>query len=159
MNLDDWFAPWRPNIHPVEPWTINAVDTGTPYIKIKENKEMELLNIYFEKKRDLVYKKYEIKAEKIKAKNEEYKELTEIMHKYKDNDCVSIYVSSNYPLGKELDAELKKVFDDKNNELQKLSDLKIEIEAQLELCETYEQKMNMLKTYQIVKDNGVLNIQ
>lgn len=159
MNFEELIGECRLNINPVEPWTMRAVDTETPYIKIKENKEMELLNIYFEKKRDLVYKKYEIKAEKIKVKNEEYKEITEMMRKYKDNDCVSIYVSSNYPLGKELDAELKKVCEDKNNELQKLSDLKTEISAQLELCETYEQKMNILKTYQIVKDNGVLNIQ
>lgn len=35
-----------------------------------------------------------------------------------------------------------------------INNLKSEIEAQLELCETYEQKINVLKTYKVLDEAG-----
>jgi hypothetical protein len=54
--------------------------------------------------------------------------------------------------------EMNKCNNDYRIQREKLSSLKYEIKAQLDICETYEQKMNVLKIYNVVDEKGKLNV-
>lgn len=45
----------------------------------------------------------------------------------------------------------------RRDELKKLEEFVYEVHAQLSMCETYEQKQNILRTYKIIKENGKVN--
>ena len=131
-------------------------DTSINYYK-KENKEMELLEIYFEEKQRQLEIKRDAKCDKIKLKDPIIRDLEALAKKYKDVKGLSIFANYEYQFSKEIYAELDKC--DKDYKLQKgeLIGLKKEIIAQLDLCETYEQKQAILKAYGVVDEQGKLN--
>lgn len=128
------------------------------YIKIKEEKkEMELLNIYFnEKIKQLEIEHYK-KQDKIETKDPIIKEVYTLAKKYKDVKGLSIFPNCEYQFSKEILEELNKCDKDYRIQREKLSSLEYEIRVQLDICETYEQKMNVLKAYGVVDEQGKLN--
>ena len=140
VNVDEWkFIP-----APVEfcdDWNVKG-----------ENK-MKLLEIYEDKQIEKIYNEYATKIEKNRATDPRYKEILDFKKKFEKD--VVIY-DDQYPFNE--------VIVRKENDLSKQRQMAIdglyqtmrEVRAQLELCETYEQKMVMLRSYNIVDENGVL---
>ena len=130
----------------------------TPYIKTeKEKKEMELLDIYFNEKQKEISEKYNEKGIKIKCKDPVYKELTDIAKKYKGVRGVICYAGCDFEYNDEIRKALVKNDRDCDVQLDAMYDLKKEIVAQLDICETYEQKMSVLKAYGVINEQGKLN--
>lgn len=137
-------------------WT---TDDFEPYIKIKEEKkEMELLKLYFKRKRDELEVKYHEKREKIKRKDVMYTEVMDLRKKYAHIAEFNIYVTNSYKFSTEIETEIIKNDREFDKKLDELYCQQREIEAQLDICETYEQKMNVLKIYNIVDEKGKLNV-
>jgi hypothetical protein len=130
--------------------------TSINYCK-KENKEMELLEIYFEEKQKQLEIKRDAKCDKIKLKDPIIRDLEALAKKYKDVKGLSIFANYEYQFSKEIYAELDKCEKDYKRQKGELIGLKKEIVAQLELCETYEQKQAILKAYGVVDEQGKLN--
>ena len=123
----------------------------------KENNEMELLNIYFDRKQKEVKEKHREKDIKIKSKDPIYKELNDIAKKYKDVRGVVCYTAYDFEFSDEIKNAIVKNDRDCDVQLDANYELKAEIIAQLDVCETYEQKMNILKSYGVIDENGILN--
>ena len=123
----------------------------------KENKEMELLEIYFEEKQRQLEIKHDAKCDKIKLKDPIIRELEALAEKYKNVKGLSIFANYEYQFSKEIYAELDKCENDYKRQKGELIGLKIEIVAQLDLCETYEQKQAILKAYGVIDEQGKLN--
>jgi hypothetical protein len=129
-----------------------------PYIKIKEEKkEMELLNIYFNEKIKQLEIEQDKKRDKIKTKDPIIKEVYALAKKYKDVKGLSIFPNYEYQFSQEILEEMNKCDREYRVQREKLSSLEYEIKAQLDICETYEQKMNVLKAYGVVDEQGKLN--
>lgn len=123
----------------------------------KENNEMELLNIYFDRKQKEVKEKYKEKDVKIRCKDPVYKELHDIAKKYEGVRGVICHTGCDFEFSDEIKKAIVKNDRDYDAQLDANYELKAEITAQLEVCETYEQKMNVLKSYGVVNANGILN--
>lgn len=132
-----------------EPSPITTVEWDTYSSNIKEEKEnMELLNIFIDRKRELLTDQREIEFEDVRECNETYRKAKEL-----GND-VQFVGKFNQEILNDLD-EIAKRYEE---EIAKLSKFKKEVEAQLEICETYEQKIDILKVYNILDNKGRLTI-
>lgn len=127
------------------------------YLKNEEKKEMELLNIYFDEKIKQLEIEHDKKRDKIKTKDPIIKEVYALANKYKDVKGLSIFPNYEYQFSQEILEEMNKCDKDYRIQREKLSSLEHEIKAQLDICETYEQKMNVLKAYGVVDEQGKLN--
>jgi hypothetical protein len=143
-------------------YAVNCVDdTIKPKIEIKENKKMniKLLDIYYEKESKKLHEKYENKAEKLRMQDLRYSTLKSIEAVVKTKEleeAVSVYPNS-IKLNDYIGQEIRKVYNElskKETELRMLCD---EINAQLEMCETYEQKQEILKRYKVINEKGTIN--
>lgn len=140
-------------------WACEFSTDGKPYIKIKEEKkEMELLSIYFNEKIKQLEIEHDKKCDKIKTKDPIIKEVYALAKKYKDVKGLSIFPNYEYQFSQEILEEMNKCDKDYRIQREKLSSLEYEIKAQLDICETYEQKMNVLKIYNVVDEKGKLNV-
>lgn len=139
-------------------WTCEFSTDCVPNIKIKEEKkEMELLDIYFNEKQREIRKKYNEKGVKIKCKDPVYKELTEIAKKYEGVRGVVCYAGCDFEYNDDIRKALVKNDRDCDVQIDAMYALKKEIIARLDICETYEQKTNVLKVYGVIDEQGKLN--
>lgn len=134
-----------------------SIDEILNKIEKKENKEMELLEIYFEEKQRQLEIKRDAKYDKIKLKDPVIRDLEALVEKYKDVKGISVCIKHEYQFSKEIYAELDKCEKDYKRQKGELIGLKKEIIAQLDLCETYEQKQAILKAYGVIDEQGKLN--
>ena len=138
--------------------TYNVGDFETFINKIEEEKkEMELLDIYFNEKIKQLEIEHDKKYDKIKTKDPIVKEVYALAKKYKDVKGLSIFPNYEYRFSKEILEEMNKCDNDYRIQREKLSSIEHEIKAQLDICETYEQKMNVLKAYGVIDEQGKLN--
>lgn len=138
--------------------TYNVDDFATIKNKYeKEKKEMKLLEIYFNEKIKQLEIEHDKKHDKIKTKDPIIKELDALAKKYKDVKGLSIFPNYEYQFSQEILEEMNKCDKDYRIQREKLSSLEHEIKAQLDICETYEQKMNVLKAYGVIDEQGKLN--
>lgn len=143
-------------------YAINCVDDSIkPKVEIKENKKMniKLLDIYYEKESKKLYKKYDNKAEKLRMQDLRYSTLKSIEAVVKTNgleEAISIYPDT-IKLDDDIMQEIRKVCDELNKKESELRRLCDEINAQLEMCETYEQKQEILKRYKVINEKGTIN--
>lgn len=142
-------------VKPLGSFTFNIKDFEELFEK--EKKEMELLNIYFDKKQKEIKEKYKEKDVKIRCKDPVYKELADIAKKHKDVRGVVCYAGCDFEFSDEIRKAIIKNDRDCDVQIDDMYALKKEIIAQLDICETYEQKMNVLKSYGVVNENGKLN--
>ena len=96
------------------------------------------------------------KSIKIKSKDPVYKELSDIAKKYDGVRGVVCYAGCDFEFSDEIKKALIKNDRDCDVQLNANYELKAEIIAQLTECETYEQKMNVLKAYGVVDAQGKL---
>lgn len=127
--------------------------------KGEENK-MEILDIYRTRKLEKLEKNMRKKDEIIKMCDKGYKYMTELannlMNNFNDDvrNCITISTACycfNDTILKLLDENRDKYFAEKN----KLNSLCDEIKAQLDMCETYDQKQDILYRYNVLKDGKI----
>ena len=133
------------------------IDPVEPKITIKkENKTMEILNLYNDIKRDEVRQKRKKELEKLKNSHPVIKAINEFRNSMKD--VKGLTFSYNYVFEKdaEFDAKIEKLNEKYDKKLAEIDAEFIEIRAMLTECETYEQKQNILKAYGVIDEHGKL---
>lgn len=129
---------------------------------LKGDFKMELLDIYMDRKLMKLEKDFCEKEENIKKQDKDYaflKDLiTNLMTIYSKNvqNCVTI-MTGDFKFSDEILLLLDSEHDKYLLEKRKLEDLVEEVMAQLKLCETYSQKENILKRYNVLTEDGKIN--
>ena len=129
--------------------------------RFKETKDMELLEIYKDKLMNTLEIKMSAKRERIKMKESVYKDLINYEKELKQlgnerlNACV-VFNFDEYEFTPQTKRAIDKLSRDICVEKQKINKLISEIRAQLDMCDTYEQKQNILKAYKVIDDQGKL---
>ena len=141
----------------------HSVNNKTSEIKtfnIGENKMNSIVEIYRDKKYEKMVEKNRKEIDKLKLADENYKVYKECVDK-----LLPIYEKTKQtfhditePL---LTEETLKKCAEWGHKLHidedKLNDEIDEINAQLSMCETYEQKQSVLKLYKVIDENGKIN--
>ena len=127
---------------------------------IKGENNMTILEIYKERRREKINKKYDDMENVIKQCDPRYKvwrECTNTLLKLYEED--KILANAFAPINLSDDTRKKLNDNDRlrTQDLRDLSDKLQEVQAQLSMCETYEQKQDILRTYKIIKENGKVN--
>lgn len=131
------------------------------YIIKGENKTMNnILDIYVDRKREKINKHYEQLIELTKLADERYAIFKDCANKldalYKEDGVITDHLVEPQ-LSEKTKKHLAKLVELRGEECRKLENLMREVYAQLSMCETYEQKQNVLNTYKILKANGKVN--
>ncbi len=120
-----------------------------------ENK-MELLKIYRDRKTDKLIEDADKARSKAWEKNSTYKTLKDLSEKTKTKaDYLFTFNFNTIP--DSVREEIDKIQKDREEKEIQLSRFVKEVEAQLKECETYEQKINILKAYEILDEKGKVN--
>ena len=128
-----------------------------------DNKTMknEILEIYEEKQLRKINKKYDDLEQSIKQTDERYKvwlECTTKLNKLYAEDKIVSFAHANIELSEDTKKKLRTmVYDKREEELRKFYSKKAEVNAQLSMCETYDQKQEILRRYNIINKNGKVN--
>ena len=129
--------------------------------------KMELLNIYQQRKQIKISEEFENKRKELRKKDTLYTKLLKLKEEYENrlsdehalrDDGYSIFSLNNYKAPKALMEEFNDLEREEDSAYSELSKLVEEVKAQLSICETYEQKMNILKVYGILTEEGKINI-
>lgn len=125
----------------------------------------DMINLYEERKLNEITKKFQNEFEKIKNSDERYVKwktsvdtLKELFEKDDNMDAFAqVCRLSAIKISNEVNEKLK-VFESKYHKArEELCKLVEEVKTQLKMCETYEQKQNVLKLYEIIDKEGKLN--
>ena len=133
------------------------------YIIKGDNKTMmnEILEIYEEKQLRKINKKYDDLEQLIKQTDERYKvwlECTTKLNKLYAEDKICTFAHANIELSEDTKKKLRTmVYEPREEELRKFYSKKAEVNAQLSMCETYDQKQEILRRYNIINKNGKVN--
>lgn len=122
----------------------------------KGDNEMKLLEIYRDRKMDNLFKEADEAQDKAWEKDNTYKTLKDLAEKTKTKDGY-LFTFNFDSMSDSLREEMDKIQKDRGEKVTKLNKLIDEVNAQLSECETYEQKMNVLKTYEILDEKGKVN--
>ena len=121
----------------------------------------EILEIYEEKQLRKINKKYDDLEQLIKQTDERYKvwlECTTTLNKLYAEDKIVSFAHANIELSEDTKKKLRTmVYDKREEELRKFYSKKAEVNAQLSMCETYDQKQEILRRYNIINKNGKVN--
>ena len=121
----------------------------------------EILKIYEEKQLRKINKKYDDLEQSIKQTDERYKvwlECTTTLDKLYAEDKIVSFAHANIELSEDTKKKLRTmVYDKREEELRKFYSKKAEVNAQLSMCETYDQKQEILRRYNIINKNGKVN--
>lgn len=131
---------------------------NTPGFKELYDKEniMKLLEIYRDRKMDKLFRDADKAQDKAWGKNSTYKALKDLSEKTKTKDGY-LFTFNFGIMPDSVREEIDKIQKDKEEKEVRLNRLINEVNAQLQECETYEQKMNVLKTYEILDEKGKVN--
>ena len=117
---------------------------------------MKLLEIYRDRKIDKLFKDMDTAQDKAWEKNSTYKTLKDLAEKTKTKDGYLFNFNFIF-MPDSVREEIDKIHKDKEEKEIQLNRLINEVEAQLAECETYEQKINVLKAYEILDEKGRVN--
>lgn len=127
----------------------------------KQNMMSGILEIYKERRMGKINKKYDDMEEAIKQSDPRYKMWKECVDKlselYKEDRVLTTEHFAPIKLSNECLEKLNENHNMRCKEFSDLSDKVNEVQAQLSMCETYEQKQDILRTYKIIKENGKVN--
>lgn len=126
----------------------------------KQNMMSGILEIYKERRREKINKKYDDMENAIKQCDPRYKvwrECTNTLLKLYEEDKILANAFAPINLSDETRKKLNAIYNTREEELKDLSDKLNEVQAQLSMCETYEQKQDILRIYKIIKENGRVN--
>lgn len=120
-----------------------------------ENK-MKLLEIYRDRKTDKLFEDADKTQSKAWEKDTTYKALKDLSEKTKTKDGYLFTFDFAF-MPDSVREEIDKIQKDREEKEIQLNRLINEVEAQLAECETYEQKINVLKAYEILDEKGKVN--
>jgi hypothetical protein len=127
----------------------------------KQNMMTGILSIYEEKQSRKINKKYDDLEQSIKLTDERYKTwlecTTTLTNLYKED---KVFMCEQFPsiqLSKETLAKLHTLYDTREEDLRKLCEKRREVQSQLDMCDTYDQKQEILRRYNIINKNGKVN--
>lgn len=118
----------------------------------KEENTMELLKIYIDRKIKEIKEESGTKKLEI-VKDDEIDKKVKALKDELNEQYNGIYVDINvvcYEYTKETKEQLKLVDEQEKAAIKEFDEKMAEVEAQLKLCETYEQKMDILASYSII---------
>ena len=121
----------------------------------------EILEIYEDRQLSKINKKYDDLEQSIKQTDERYKvwlECTTTLNKLYAEDNFLGFAHAPINLSEDTKKKLRTiVYDKREEELRKFYSKKAEVNAQLSMCETYDQKQEILRRYNIINKNGKVN--
>lgn len=120
----------------------------------KQKEKNEMLSIYGMKQHDHITNHASTKRKEIFNENKDLKTLLDLIKKYK----ISLYIDPMDFMNEDQKTRLLEIDNQEKQEYDKLDDLLCEVKAQLDMCETYEQKQNIYKLYNIINEEGTLNV-
>lgn len=150
------------------------IDTGMFVVSTKFNiteiddiikGDNDMIKLYEERKLNEITKKFQKEFEKIKNSDERYVKwktsLDTLKELFEQDDNMDAFAQvcrlSAIKISNEVNEKVK-VFESKYHTARdELFELVEEVKTQLKMCETYEQKQNVLKLYEIIDKEGKLN--
>ena len=118
----------------------------------KEGKEMDLLKIYIARKVKEIKEEYKAKRLEITKDDEIAKKVqtlrTELNNQYNGKYIDINIVASDYTVDTKV--QLKLIDEAENAAIKEFDERMAEVEAQIEICETYEQRIDILTSYNII---------
>lgn len=125
---------------------------------IKEEKEMlDLVVIYKKRKEAQIEDNARIAKDKALDKDPTIKALKDLQAKSKRSDGSDVFTYALCDTPDSLEKEYEKITENAVKETRELNALIDEVNAQLGLCETYDQKISVLKGYGILDESGRIN--
>ena len=126
-----------------------------------DNKTMNnILDIYGDRKREKINKHYEQLMEQTKLADERYVIFKDCSNKldklYKEDGIITNYLVEPR-LAEKTKKRLEELAELREEEYWKLNNKIKEVDAQLSMCETYDQKQEILRRYNIINKNGKVN--
>ena len=126
-----------------------------------DNKTMNnILDIYGDRKREKINKHYEQLMEQTKLADERYVIFKDCSNKldklYKEDGIITNYLVEPR-LTEKTKKHLEELAELREEEYCKLDNKIKEVVAQLSMCETYDQKQEILRRYNIINKNGKVN--
>lgn len=130
--------------------------------KVKEEKEMNILEIYKERKIKTLEKEFS-EAKKVAIEEDEIQkiiiEMTNQVNTILENeDSDTRYESHPNLYTSKTEAKLNKLNDKYHEQIEELRSTLEEIRALFELTDDYNERIKILKRYDIINKNGKLNI-
>ena len=126
-----------------------------------DNKTMNnILDIYGDRKREKINKHYEQLMEQTKLADERYVIFKDCSNKldklYKEDGIITNHLVEPR-LAEKTKKHLEELAELREEEYCKLNNKIKEVNAQLSMCETYDQKQEILRRYNIINKNGKVN--
>ena len=126
-----------------------------------DNKTMNnILDIYGDRKREKINKHYEQLMEQTKLADERYVIFKDCSNKldklYKEDGIITNHLVEPR-LAEKTKKHLEELAELREEEYCKLDNKIKEVNAQFSMCETYEQKQEILRRYNIINKNGKVN--
>ena len=142
----------------VKKQTQTQIQTQTQTNTIKEEKGMlDLVKIYKERKEAQIKNNARIAKDKALDKDPTIKALKDLQAKSKRSDGSDVFTYALCDTSDSLEKEYEKITENAVKETRELNALIDEVNAQLGLCETYDQKIAILKGYGILDESGRIN--
>lgn len=131
---------------------------------IKENKNMKILDIYRERQREFIQEKFDVTKEDLimqdpftKLYDKYVKDIEKLYKKEYDRELEYKSVLRTEFLAKETREAIEKADEQKVFELENLDELLVEVKAMLDMTNDYDKKIEILKKYQILNEEGMIN--
>lgn len=115
---------------------------------------MKLLEIYENNQCKKICNEYTAKIENVMATDSRYKEILDFKKKFEKDVVVAL--DEQYQFNEVITRKVNDLREQRRMVINNLLQTIREVRAQLELCETYEQKMTVLRNYNIVDENNIL---
>lgn len=130
----------------------------------KEDKDMKVLDIYEEREREYINDNFKITKEEL-IKNDPFvklydkyiKDIEKLYKKEYDRELEYKSVLRTEFLAKETREAIEKADEQKVFELENLDELLVEVKAMLDMTNDYDKKIEILKKYQILNEEGMIN--
>lgn len=129
-------------------------------IKGDNNNMNNILEIYVDRRREKINKKYDEVENSVKLTDARYKvwkECVDTLDKLYTEDKICNFAHSNIKLSEDTNKKLHTLYAAREEEFRKLLVKRNEVDAQLSMCETYDQKQEILRRYNIINKNGKIN--
>lgn len=145
--------------------TYTIKDTITDYFtekkereenKMKEIKNQKVVDLYFERRKEALNDKFDAIRENVEEVDSNYIFIKQLKDQFNEHiekneiKDVNINIFPVLPLTEESKAKCDEAYNDYKKKLDDLNNIKEEITALLSGCETYEQEMEILRSYNIV---------
>lgn len=131
---------------------------------IKEDKDMKVLDIYEEREREYINDNFKITKEElikndpfVKLHDKYVKDIEKLYKKEYDRELEYKSVLGTEFLSKETREAIEKADEEKVFELENLDELLVEVKAMLDMTNDYDKKIEILKKYQILNEEGMIN--